>query len=385
MRRNVPRGGGREDTSSDVAPRAAQPAHSRRAHPAAAPPPAALRRAVAPFEGGDDRQAWRALATSLPPYLALWALMAALPPGPVPLLLAVPAAAFLVRTFIVAHDCGHGAFFRSARLNTWTGRLCALPALVPFGWWRRSHAVHHATAGKLERRGADVPTLTVREYRALGAGGRLAYRLARHPLVLFGVAPALYFGVALRLPVMAPPAWRRERRGIWLTNLALAALFGGLAWALGWRTVARVQAPVSLVAATVGMWLFYVQHQFEDTYWADAGRGTTRAPRSRGRATWTSPPRSPGRRGTSASTTCTTSARGCRATGCARACGRCRRSARGRASRWARRWGRGGWPCGTRRRGGWCRSPPPARRLSRAGRRSRSSPRAPSSRAGSPR
>jgi omega-6 fatty acid desaturase (delta-12 desaturase) len=197
--------------------------------------------------------------------------MAALPPGPVPLLLAVPAAAFLVRTFIVAHDCGHGAFFRSARLNTWTGRLCALPALVPFGWWRRSHAVHHATAGKLERRGADVPTLTVREYRALGAGGRLAYRLARHPLVLFGVAPALYFGVALRLPVMAPPAWRRERRGIWLTNLALAALFGGLAWALGWRTVARVQAPVSLVAATVGMWLFYVQHQFEDTYWADAG------------------------------------------------------------------------------------------------------------------
>lgn len=251
--------------------------------PSVAPPAAvsaALRRAVAPFEGGDDRRAWRALATSLPPYLALWALMAAARglPYAITLVLAVPAAACLLRTFIVAHDCGHGSFFRSARLNTWVGRVCALPALVPFGWWRRAHAVHHATAGKLDRRGVDVPTLTTREYRALAPGARLRYRLVRHPLVLFGLAPALYFGVALRLPWLAPGGWRRERRSILLTDAALAAVVAALVWLVGWRTFVRVQLPVSLLAATVGMWLFYVQHQFEDTYWeGDAAWDHTRA------------------------------------------------------------------------------------------------------------
>ena len=234
---------------------------------------AALRRAVAPFEGSDDACAWRTVATSLPPFVALWGLMYAargLPYG-VTLALAVPAAGFLVRTFIVAHDCGHGAFFRAARTNRWMGRLCALPALVPFGWWRRMHAVHHATSGKLDHRGMDIATLTVREYEARTATARLGYRLLRHPVVLFGLAPALYFGVAMRLPWLAPAAWRRERRGILLTNAALALVVALLVHAVGWRTFLRIQLPVSLLAWTVGMWLFFVQHQFEDTYWAHDG------------------------------------------------------------------------------------------------------------------
>lgn len=242
--------------------------------PAALPAATAapLRRAVAPFAGADDRRAWLALATSLPPLVAGWAAMYAARdlPYAATLLLAVPTAGFLVRTFIVAHDCGHGAFFRSPRLNRWVGRLCALPALVPFGWWRRMHAVHHATSGKLDRRHTDIETLTVREYRALSRGGRLRYRLIRHPIVLFGLAPSLYFGVAMRLPWVAPAAWRRERRSILLTDVALALAVTALAHAVGWRTFLAIQLPLSLLAATVGMWLFYVQHQFEDTYWADA-------------------------------------------------------------------------------------------------------------------
>lgn len=234
---------------------------------------AALRRAVAPFEGGDDARAWRAFATSLPPFMALWWLMYAARDRPyvVTLALAVPAAGFLIRTFIVAHDCGHGAFFHSARTNRWMGRLCALPALVPFAWWRRMHALHHATAGKLDQRGMDIATLTVREYSAHTTPYRLGYRLLRHPAVLFGLAPALYFGVALRVPWLAPSTWRRERRGILLTNLTIIVLVALLMQAVGWRELLRIQLPISLLASTVGMWLFYVQHQFEDTYWEREG------------------------------------------------------------------------------------------------------------------
>ena len=192
-------------------------------------------------------------------------------PYPVTLVLAVPTAGFFVRTFIVAHDCGHGSFFRSARCNVWVGRLCALLTLVPFGYWRRMHATHHATAAKLDRRGIDVETLTVREYRARSRGGRLAYRLLRHPLVLFGVGPLLYFGVLLRLPWIAPSAWRRERRSIVCTDVALAACLAGVMRAVGPSAFVRVHLPVAAIAAAVGLWLFYVQHQFEDTYWARDG------------------------------------------------------------------------------------------------------------------
>lgn len=238
-----------------------------------APDPARLREAVRPFEGADDRRAWWTLATSVVPYALLWWLMYAARALPywVTLVLAVPAAGFLLRTFIVAHDCAHGSFFRSARLGTAVGRLCAALAFVPYRYWRRMHAAHHATAGKLDRRGMDIETRTVREYEALTAGGRARYRLLRHPLVLFGLAPFLYFAVALRLPWIAPAAWRRERQSILLTSVALAAGLAAAAHAVGWAALLRIQLPVTLLASTAGMWLFYVQHQFEDSYWAHDG------------------------------------------------------------------------------------------------------------------
>ena len=175
-----------------------------------------LRQLVEPYEKPDDRQAWMALATSVPPYLFLWWLMyRALDVSYwLTLVLSVPAAGFLVRTFIVQHDCGHGSFFRSARLNVSVGRACSLLTLIPYGYWRRSHGTHHATSGKLAERGADIDTRTVREYLAMSGRKRLVYRLMRNPVVLFVIAPTLYFALAMRLPWMARATWRRVHRPI---------------------------------------------------------------------------------------------------------------------------------------------------------------------------
>ncbi|MEO7712545.1 MAG: fatty acid desaturase [Gemmatimonadaceae bacterium] len=234
---------------------------------------AELRQLVAPYEKPEHREAWKALATSVPPYLVLWWLMySALDVSYwLTLVLAVLAAGFLVRTFIVQHDCGHGSFFRSARLNVRVGRACSLFTLIPYGYWRRSHGTHHATSGKLADRGADIDTRTVREYLAMSARQRLVYRMMRNPIVLFVVAPTLYFVLAMRLPWMARASWRRERRSIVLTNLALLTAGASLAYAIGFGALIRVQLPITMIASTIGMWLFYVQHQFEHTYWAPEG------------------------------------------------------------------------------------------------------------------
>ena len=232
-----------------------------------------LRQLVELYEKPDDRQAWMALATSVPPYLFLWWLMyRALDVSYwLTLVLSVPAAGFLVRTFIVQHDCGHGSFFRSARMNVSIGRACSLLTLIPYGYWRRSHGTHHATSGKLAERGADIDTRTVREYLAMSARKRLVYRIMRNPLVLFVIAPTLYFALAMRLPWMARASWRRERRSILLTDIALLAVGASLVQAVGFGALIRVQLPITMIASTIGMWLFYVQHQFEHTYWAVEG------------------------------------------------------------------------------------------------------------------
>ena len=237
------------------------------------PSPDALRALVAPYEGADDRRAWIVLVTSLAPYPLLWWLTyralgisywLAFP-------LALVTAGFAVRTFIVQHDCGHGSFFTSAWLRTAVGRACSLVTLVPFGYFRRLHGAHHATSGKLHQRGVDIETMTVREYRALAPAARLRYRLTRHPIVLFGIAPLLYFVVALWLPWIARRGWKRERAGIVLTDLALAAVYGAVVFVVGLRAFLLVQLTITAAAAGVGVWLFYVQHQFEGTYWAGEG------------------------------------------------------------------------------------------------------------------
>jgi len=211
------------------------------------------------------------LTTSVVPYLGLSVLMyLALDASYVlALVLAVPTAGFLVRTYIVFHDCGHGSFMRSRRANAWIGSVCGLLVFTPFHSWRHEHAVHHATAGDLDRRGVgDVFTLTVAEYAALPWVGRLKYRLFRNPLVMFGIGPIYAMILSPRWP--SPTARKRIRRNIIATDIALAALIAGLCWLIGWRDYLLVQAPTVWLAGATGVWLFYVQHQFEDTYWQNS-------------------------------------------------------------------------------------------------------------------
>jgi omega-6 fatty acid desaturase (delta-12 desaturase) len=182
------------------------------------------------------------------------------------LALAIPAAGFLVRTFIVFHDCAHGSFVRSKRANAMLGAVLGVVLYTPFAWWRHEHAVHHATAGDLDRRGVgDIETLTVEEYRALSRRGRLRYRLFRNPFVMFVLGPLWVLVISQRLVTrgMRP----RLRNSVLGTNLSLALAVGGLCWLVGWREFLLVMAPPLLLSGAVGIWLFYVQHQFEDAYW----------------------------------------------------------------------------------------------------------------------
>jgi acyl-lipid omega-6 desaturase (Delta-12 desaturase) len=176
------------------------------------------------------------------------------------------AAGFLLRTFIVFHDCAHGSFLRSKRTNALLGAALGVLVYTAFAQWRREHAIHHATAGDLDRRGVgDVQTLTVDEYRARPWWGRLGYRLFRNPLVMFGLGPLWVVLVGPRVVSWSAPS--RIRRSVLGTDLALVGLVAILIWLVGWQGFLIVQLPALLVSGSVGIWLFYVQHQFEDTYW----------------------------------------------------------------------------------------------------------------------
>jgi omega-6 fatty acid desaturase (delta-12 desaturase) len=211
------------------------------------------------------------VATSVVPYLALSVLIyAALGVSILlTLALAIPTAGFLVRTFIVFHDCGHGSMLPSKRANAYLGAFTGLLVLAPFTRWRHDHAVHHATSGDLERRGVgDVLTLTVAEYRARSPRGRLAYRLIRNPLVMFGLGPV--FAMIIGPRMVAKGARPRMRNSVLATDVALAAIVAGLCLLIGWDQFLLVWGPSAMLAGAVGIWLFYVQHQFEDAYWQNA-------------------------------------------------------------------------------------------------------------------
>jgi acyl-lipid omega-6 desaturase (Delta-12 desaturase) len=183
-------------------------------------------------------------------------------------LLTLPAAGLFLRMFIIQHDCGHGSFFRTRRANDWLGRIIGVLTLTPYDYWRRTHALHHAGAGNLERRGiGDIKTLTVAEYRALSARGRLGYRLYRNPVVMFGIGPAYLFILEQRLPVDLMRAGWIPWTSTMVTNAAIAAMVGGLMWLVGWETFLLVHLPIALIAGSAGVWLFYIQHQFEETVW----------------------------------------------------------------------------------------------------------------------
>ncbi|HEV2874247.1 MAG TPA: fatty acid desaturase, partial [Thermoleophilaceae bacterium] len=170
---------------------------------------------------------------------------------------------------ILFHDCTHGSFLPSKRANTWLGRGLGLVVFQAFASWRHEHAVHHATAGDLDRRGVgDVPTLTVAEYRALPSQKRLGYRLFRNPLVMFGLGPL--YAMVIQPRLVSRSARSRIRRSVIGTDVALVVLIGLLCWLVGWREYLLVQVPLVVFAGAAGIWLFYVQHQFEDTYWQSA-------------------------------------------------------------------------------------------------------------------
>jgi acyl-lipid omega-6 desaturase (Delta-12 desaturase) len=231
-------------------------------------PATAWRDIVAPYTRPNLRRSVTQIATSLLPYLALSGLMyLALDVSYLLVLaLAVPAAGFLVRIYILFHDCTHGSFLPSKRANTWFGRFFGLLVFSPFGAWKHNHWVHHATAGDLDRRGVgDVPTMTVAEYRTADRRKRFMYRLFRHPAIMFGVGPTV---AMLILPRFTSRTERpRIRNSILLTDLAIVAMVTGLCLLIGPVDYLLIQAPTILMAGAAGVWLFYVQHQFEDVYW----------------------------------------------------------------------------------------------------------------------
>jgi acyl-lipid omega-6 desaturase (Delta-12 desaturase) len=217
------------------------------------------------------RALWQVVNT-LVPYAALWYLMylclsvswwLTLP-------LAVLAGAFLVRVFIIFHDCGHGSFFKSPVANHVLGAITGVLTFTPYYHWRRDHAIHHGSSGDLDRRGTgDVWTLTVQEYLESSRWKRFAYRLARNPFVLFVLAPLYLFVIQQRVPSFKAPA--RERYSVYWTNLVIGLIALGLIRIFGFKAWLILQLTVLMVAGSAGVWLFYVQHQFEGTYWERNG------------------------------------------------------------------------------------------------------------------
>jgi omega-6 fatty acid desaturase (delta-12 desaturase) len=227
-----------------------------------------------------SRSLWELAVTALP-FAAAWAgLYVCVARGWwVGLILALPAAALLVRLFMIQHDCGHHAFFRSVQANNWLGRAIGLLTMTPYSYWRRTHAIHHATSSDLDRRGLGaIETLTVAEYDALPRVKRIGYRLYRHPLVMLGVGPVYMFVLQHRLPIGAMRngwGWRSSVAN----NLGLALLAAVLIPLLGAKPLLITHLAVMAPAATMGVWLFYVQHQYEGSRWMrhDAWDATTAA------------------------------------------------------------------------------------------------------------
>jgi acyl-lipid omega-6 desaturase (Delta-12 desaturase) len=226
-------------------------------------------RVLARYQGADVRQSVWQIATSFVPYLALCYLMyhSLAFSYWITLGLAVLASGFHLRTFIIFHDCTHGSFFTSQKANDALGIIAGLLSFTPYYEWRHRHALHHATVGNLDRRGWwDIDMLTVREYLDLPTWARWRYRLYRNPLIMFGLGATLFFLVLQRIP--RRDARKRERASVYWTNLALLAMIVGLSTLIGFKAYLLVQLPIVVISSTIGLWVFYVQHQFEDGYWA---------------------------------------------------------------------------------------------------------------------
>lgn len=214
------------------------------------------------------------IASTFVPFFALLAAMyglATISPW-LSLLLTIPAAGLVVRIFIIQHDCGHGAFFRSRAANAWLGRFCGVITMTPFANWRRQHALHHAVWNNLDRRTGlgDIYStcMTVAEYRALSAAARIWHRAVRHPAVAQVLLPPLVFLLLYRVPFDTPLSWRREWYSVFLNDAAIVAVLAALTAWFGFGPVALVHFPIVALAAIIGMWIFSVQHRFEGAVWS---------------------------------------------------------------------------------------------------------------------
>ncbi len=238
---------------------------------------ASVRAATLPYQGSEFRHSLWQIGNSFLPYVAICGLMYRTLAWsyPATLVLAVLAAGFVVRIFIIQHDCGHGSYFRSRSANIAVGTLCSLITFAPYAHWRRQHARHHGNWNNLDRRqsGADIYStcVTLAEYNALTPWPRLRYRLVQHPIVALVILPPLIFLLLYRVPFDTPRSWRKERWSVWLTNGALIAVFGTLGLTLGFLDVLHVQLPITIFATIFGVWLFSLQHRFEQVRWLRRG------------------------------------------------------------------------------------------------------------------
>jgi acyl-lipid omega-6 desaturase (Delta-12 desaturase) len=227
------------------------------------------RKMVTPYQNpSTPRSLWEIGNTIIPYFILLYLMWLSLSVSYwLTLLLAIPAAGFMVRVFIIFHDCTHGSFFKSQKANMVVGYITGILTFTPYEQWRHDHAVHHATAGDLDRRGiGDVPTMTTQEFLAAPRWKRVGYRLLRHPLVLFGIGPLYLFLLNHRFW----NSWsgKREKVSVVITDLALLVLITLACWAIGWEKYLLIQLPVVWIGGALGEWMFYVQHQFPGVYWA---------------------------------------------------------------------------------------------------------------------
>lgn len=256
--------------TSASAPAAGAASRGRSEGDVSKPPKRIWAKRLAPFRQSKDGRAFFELGLTVSLFVAAFmfsVLLAGFSFWLAPIAM-VPAAFLLVRLFIIQHDCGHGAMFVSRKMNTWVGRMVGVLTMTPYEYWRHSHAVHHAHSGNLDKRGiGDVPTLTLEEYRAKSRFGRFFYRVVRHPLALFGIGPSLIFILQQRLPIMYMTKGWKYWASTMYTNVGIALLALGVGSLIGITTYLAIMLPIVAGAATIGVWLFYVQHQFEETDW----------------------------------------------------------------------------------------------------------------------